>query len=88
MDEATSALDSQSETLVQSALNNLMAGRTTLIIAHRFTTIQTADRILVLHQGRIVEEGNHAVLLERQGLYHQLYTLRMAEWNGEPGVES
>ncbi|MGB0910162.1 MAG: ABC transporter ATP-binding protein [Nitrospirales bacterium] len=83
MDEATSALDSQSETLVQSALNNLMAGRTTLIIAHRFTTIQTADRILVLHQGRIVEEGKHGALLERQGLYHQLYTLRMAEWNRE-----
>ncbi len=79
MDEATSALDSQSETLVQSALTNLMAGRTTLIIAHRFTTIQSADRILVLHQGRIIEEGKHAALLERQGLYHQLYTLRMAE---------
>ena len=80
MDEATSALDSQSETLVQSALNNLMVGRTTLIIAHRFTTIQTADRILVLHQGRIVEEGQHAELLKQQGLYHRLYTLRMAEW--------
>ena len=88
MDEATSALDSQSETLVQSALNNLMAGRTTLIIAHRFTTIQTADRILVLHQGRIVEEGKHAALLERQGLYHQLYTLRMAEWNSELDLDS
>ena len=83
MDEATSALDSQSETLVQSALNNLMAGRTTLIIAHRFTTIQSVDRILVLHQGRIVEEGKHAALLERKGLYHQLYTLRMADWGSE-----
>ncbi len=81
MDEATSALDSQSETLVQSALNNLMVGRTTVIIAHRLTTIQSADRILVLNQGRIVEEGPHAALLEQQGLYHHLYTLRMAEWD-------
>ena len=85
MDEATSALDSQSETLVQSALNNLMVGRTTLIIAHRFTTIQTADRILVLHHGRIVEEGRHAELLKQQGLYHRLYTLRMNEWEKPEG---
>ena len=80
MDEATSALDSQSETLVQSALNNLMVGRTTVIIAHRLTTVQTADRIFVLNHGCIAEEGQHAKLLQQQGLYHHLYTLRMAEW--------
>jgi len=80
MDEATSALDSQSETLVQSALDNLMVGRTTVIIAHRLTTVQTADRIFVLNHGQIVEEGPHAALLEQQGLYHHLYTLKMAEW--------
>ncbi len=79
MDEATSALDSQSERLVQSALNRLMEGRTTLIIAHRLTTIQMADRILVVKKGRIVEEGPHNQLLEQKGLYHHLYTLRMAE---------
>lgn len=83
MDEATSALDSQSETLVQAALNNLMVGRTTVIIAHRLTTVQTADRIFVLNHGHIVEEGPHAELLEQQGLYHHLYTLKMAELNSE-----
>ena len=79
MDEATSALDSESERLVQSALNRLMEGRTTVIIAHRLTTIQMADRILVVQKGRIVEEGPHDRLLEQKGLYHYLYTLRMAE---------
>ena len=79
MDEATSALDSQSERLVQGALNRLMEGRTTFIIAHRLTTIQMADRILVVKKGMIVEEGPHAQLLEQKGLYHHLYTLRMAE---------
>ncbi|UCE64016.1 MAG: ABC transporter ATP-binding protein [Nitrospirota bacterium] len=79
MDEATSALDSQSERLVQSALDRLMEGRTTLIIAHRLSTVQSADRILVLQKGRIIEEGPHQQLLEKKGLYHHLYTLRMAE---------
>lgn len=79
LDEATSALDAETELLVQSALNRLMAGRTTLIIAHRFSTIQAVNRILVLHHGRIVEEGSHEELLARQGLYHHLYTLKMAE---------
>ena len=85
MDEATSALDSQSELLVQSALNRLMEGRTTLIIAHRFTTVQQAEKILVLNKGVIVEEGHHDQLLEQKGLYHRLYNLRMAEWENEVG---
>jgi subfamily B ATP-binding cassette protein MsbA len=79
LDEATSALDSQSESLVQGALVELMKGRTTLMIAHRFSSIQRADRILVLHRGMIVEEGRHEVLLEKRGLYHRLYTLREVE---------
>ena len=79
LDEATSALDSQAESLVQGALVELMKGRTTLMIAHRFSSIQRADRILVLHKGRIVEEGQHEDLLEKQGLYHHLYTLREVE---------
>ncbi|RMH35529.1 MAG: ABC transporter ATP-binding protein [Nitrospirae bacterium] len=79
LDEATSALDAETELLVQSALNRLMAGRTTLIIAHRFSTIQAVSRIFVLHHGRIVEEGSHEELLARQGLYHHLYTLKMVE---------
>ncbi len=79
LDEATSALDSESEMLVQDALDRLMAGRTTFVVAHRLTTVQRADRILVLNKGRIVEEGNHASLMERKGVYHYLYTLRLAE---------
>jgi len=79
LDEATSALDSQSESLVQGALVELMKGRTTLMIAHRFSSIQRADRILVLHKGTIIEEGRHEDLLEKRGLYHHLYTLREVE---------
>jgi subfamily B ATP-binding cassette protein MsbA len=79
LDEATSALDSESERLVQEALERLMSRRTTFVVAHRLTTIQRADRILVLNRGRIVEEGTHASLIERKGLYHYLYTLRLEE---------
>jgi len=79
LDEATSALDSHSESLVQGALIELMKGRTTLMIAHRFSSIQRADRILVLHRGAIVEEGGHEALMEKRGLYHHLYTLREVE---------
>jgi len=79
LDEATSALDSESERLVQEALEQLMKGRTTLVIAHRLTTIQGADRILVLNKGHLVETGTHSELMDRQGLYHYLYTLRLTE---------
>jgi subfamily B ATP-binding cassette protein MsbA len=79
LDEATSALDSESEMLVQDALDRLMSGRTTFVIAHRLTTVQRADRILVLNKGRIVEEGTHQSLMERKGLYQYLYTLRLEE---------
>ncbi len=79
LDEATSSLDTESERLVQEALERLMVDRTTFVVAHRLSTIQRADRILVLNKGRIVEEGTHASLLERRGLYHYLYTLRLAE---------
>ena len=79
LDEATSALDSESERLVQEALEQLMKGRTTFVIAHRLTTIQRADRILVLNKGCLVETGTHAELMERKGLYQYLYTLRLIE---------
>jgi subfamily B ATP-binding cassette protein MsbA len=79
LDEATSSLDSESERLVQEALEKLMEGRTTFVVAHRLTTIQRADRILVINKGRLVEEGTHAELMDRRGLYHYLYTLRLTE---------
>lgn len=76
LDEATSALDTESERLVQEALNTLMAGRTTLIIAHRLSTIEHADRVAVLDQGRLVESGTHAELLGRGGIYTRLHALQ------------
>jgi len=76
LDEATSALDSESEALVQEALDTLMAGRTTIAIAHRLSTVQHADRIYVLQSGRIVEQGTHESLLQQKGVYQELYALR------------
>jgi subfamily B ATP-binding cassette protein MsbA len=73
LDEATSALDNESERLVQEALQRLMKGRTTLIIAHRLTTIEHADRVVVMAQGRIVEQGTHASLLALGGAYARLH---------------
>lgn len=77
LDEATSALDTESEQLVQAALERLMVGRTAFIIAHRLTTIQDADHILVIDHGRIVESGTHQSLLALHGMYYNLYTLRL-----------
>ncbi len=76
LDEATSALDSKSELLVQEALKKLIKGRTTFIIAHRLSTIQHADNILVLNKGRIIEQGKHEELIQKKGLYYQLFTLQ------------
>jgi len=78
LDEATSALDNHSEALVQEALERLMIGRTTIMIAHRLTTVERADKIVVLDRGRVVEEGTHADLLARGGLYQRLYTRDLA----------
>lgn len=79
LDEATSALDAESETLVQQALDLSMQGRTTLVIAHRLATVLSADRILVMEGGRIVEEGTHASLVGRGGLYARLAALQFGE---------
>ncbi len=83
LDEATSSLDTDSEKEVQEALENLMRGRTTLVVAHRLSTIRNADRIIVLYDGTIVEEGSHDLLMGKRGEYHRLFTMQF-ENNGTP----
>jgi ABC-type multidrug transport system fused ATPase/permease subunit len=76
LDEATSSVDAESEWLIRDAMKRLLVGRTTLTIAHRLSTISSADRILVLHRGRIQEDGPHAALVRRGGLYARLWELQ------------
>jgi ABC-type multidrug transport system fused ATPase/permease subunit len=79
LDEATSALDTESEKLVQEALENLMKDRTTLVVAHRLSTIRNADMICVLHEGQIVEQGTHMELMEKNGYYRKLIDMQQGE---------
>jgi subfamily B ATP-binding cassette protein MsbA len=83
LDEATSSLDNESEQLIEDAMERLLEGRTTLIIAHRLSTVRRADRLIVLDRGRIVEEGSHAELLARRGLYARLYSRQFREDEAE-----
>ncbi len=88
LDEATSHLDAQSEALIQDALERVMQGRTSLVIAHRLSTILSADRILVLDGGRVVESGSHVDLLERGGLYADLYQTQFRSMERELAGEA
>jgi subfamily B ATP-binding cassette protein MsbA len=86
LDEATSALDAEAEALVRSALDRLARGRTTIVIAHRLSTIMDADRIAVLDRGRLVEIGDHAALMTRDGVYASLFRLQFKDVIAEPGT--
>jgi ATP-binding cassette subfamily B (MDR/TAP) protein 1 len=79
LDEATSALDTESEKSVQAALDKAMRGRTTIAVAHRLSTIQRADLILVLDQGRVAEHGSHSELLSKKGLYFEMVKMQSLE---------
>jgi ATP-binding cassette subfamily B protein len=79
LDEATANIDSKTESLIQSSIERILQGRTSIVIAHRLSTIRRSDKILVLHRGRLVEEGTHEELLAKRGLYYALYTLQFSE---------
>ncbi|RME01883.1 MAG: ATP-binding cassette domain-containing protein, partial [Calditrichaeota bacterium] len=88
LDEATSSVDTETEILIQKALERLMQNRTSIIIAHRLSTIQNVDRIIVLHKGQIREIGTHSELLALQGIYHRLYQLQFARQTAEGKLAS
>ena len=81
LDEATSSVDTETEALIQDAIAKLMHGRTAIVIAHRLSTVQHADRIIVMHHGEVREVGTHQELLARRGIYHTLYQLQYKDQN-------
>jgi len=79
LDEATASVDTASERLIQEGLRGLLAGRTSLVVAHRLSTVRDADRIVVIHKGEKAEEGSHDDLMARKGLYYRLYQLQFRD---------
>jgi ATP-binding cassette subfamily B protein len=86
LDEATSSIDTESEGVIQSAMNKILQGRTSIIIAHRLSTIVNCDRILVMSEGKIIEDGSHCELMSRKGHYHHLYMNQFRELNLESQI--
>src|SRR6185436_4933155 len=87
LDEATSSVDVETERVIQEALRRLLVGRTSLVIAHRLSTILDADRILVMHKGELREQGTHAELLAKRGIYARLYELQYSRQDASPEPE-
>jgi ATP-binding cassette subfamily B protein len=86
LDEATSSIDTETEQLIQQAIERVMRDRTSILVAHRLSTIQRADRIIVLHHGEIREQGSHQQLLAARGLYWKLYKLQYADRSPDEAV--
>ncbi|MGN6673866.1 MAG: ATP-binding cassette domain-containing protein, partial [Thermomicrobiales bacterium] len=84
LDEATSSIDTHTERIIQSALRRLLRGRTSFVIAHRLSTIREADKVVVMHQGQIVEQGTHDELLAQRGYYYKLYSM---QWRAEQAAD-
>ena len=87
LDEATSSVDTATEALVQAALDKILSQMTSIVVAHRLSTIQKATKILVMHKGKIREEGTHQELLRQGGIYHKLYQLQNFDGQAEPSLE-
>jgi len=79
LDEATSSIDTETEMIIQRAINKVLSGRTSFVIAHRLSTIKNADRILVIHNGEVIEDGTHRELIKAKGYYYKLYTNQFIE---------
>jgi len=91
LDEATASVDPETERVIERGIGELMRGRTSIVIAHRLSTVQRASRIVVIHQGRIAEEGTHEALLAKNGIYARLYRLQMVGHAGgrpAPGLDA
>ena len=88
LDEATSSIDTETEAIIQAAIRKVLVGRTSVIIAHRLSTVVDCDRILVMSEGKIIEDGSHRELLSQNGTYHKLYMNQFAELKVEAQIDT